>query len=56
MSMGLAFWIIFLIHLIYYGVSAYRSKDATAWAPWALLPIVLIGLLGWRVFGPPIHG
>lgn len=53
MTMSLAFWVIMLIYLVYHGVRAYQSKDVAAWS---LLPIVLIALLGWRVFGPPIQG
>ncbi len=53
MSLGLAFWILMLVWLVF-GV----------WNTWPnhilmggnLLLFVLIGLLGWHAFGPPIHG
>ncbi len=53
MSLGLAFYIIMLICLVF-GV----------WRDWPnhyavggnLMVFVLFLLIGWRVFGPPIHG
>ena len=53
MSMGLVFWILMLIWLVF-----------GLWHNWPNYPLVggnlllfiLIGLLGWKIFGAPIHG
>ena len=53
MSLGLAFWILMLVWLVF-----------VVWNTWPnhilmggnLLLFVLIGLLGWHAFGLPIHG
>jgi hypothetical protein len=59
MSIGLIFWIIMILWLLF--ALAWNFN----WAPAAaahgplgnsLLLFVLFLLLGWRVFGPPIHG
>ena len=54
MSKGLAFWIIWLIALIFggwlgygYGLNAYTGGN--------LISMVLFFLLGWQVFGFPIQ-
>lgn len=52
MPMGLAFWIIMLLWLIF-----------AIWRDWPNYPIVgfnatlfiLLGLLGWKVFGAPLQ-
>ena len=52
MTFGLAFWIIMLIWLVF-GI----------WYAWPnhmlvggnLMLFILMGLLGWKVFGPPLH-
>lgn len=54
MSMGLMYWILMLIWLVF-GLWWHWPS----WQPWIggnLLLFVLLLLLGWRVFGPPIHG
>lgn len=55
MSMGLVFWIIMLIWLIFWvGIWAYPG-----WPYWGhihpLIFWILLALLGWKVFGPMIH-
>jgi len=58
MSIGLIFWVIMLIWLIFAiawnngwaGVAAYGPLGNS------LLLFVLFLLLGWRVFGAPVHG
>lgn len=53
MSLGLCFWILMLIWLVFSGWTS-------GWAPRAmggsLLLFVLLLLLGWAQFGAPIHG
>ena len=53
MSIALLFWVLYLVALVF---SAYSSR--AAWPNWAgsgLLYFVLIGLLGWAVFGAAVH-
>jgi hypothetical protein len=54
MSFGLAFWILMLLWLVFGWF--YNSSPGTfgpyGWAGHSLLLFVLLGLLGWRVFGP----
>lgn len=57
MTAGLAYWILMLVWLVF-----------SAWAAWpagpggwksggpSLLLFILLVLLGWRTFGPPITG
>lgn len=56
MSLGLAFWIILLISFVFgcWSSLPLGSKPYSAWGG-NLLVFVLILLLGWKVFGPPIH-
>lgn len=54
MSMGLLYWILMLLWLVF-GLWWHWP----AWQGWAggnLFTFVLFLLLGWKIFGPPIHG
>lgn len=53
MSIGLLFWIIMVVWLLF---GAYTNRATLgAWAGSGLMLWVLLALLGWRVFGPAIH-
>lgn len=55
MPLGLAFWIIMLIWLVFGGL-VHFGIVAGAWAGVStLLLFVLFALLGWRVFGAPLQ-
>ena len=58
MSLGLAFWILMLIWLIFGLVSGYQPGLVGGYGFYGhtLLLFVLLGLLGWHAFGAPIHG
>lgn len=54
MTIGLCFWILMLIWLVF-----------NVWSTWplglkqgggSLLLFIVLALLGWKVFGPAIHG
>ncbi len=53
MSLGLMFWIIILVLIIFFGTFytgyAYIGHYSN------LVELVLFCLLGWQVFGPPLH-
>lgn len=51
MPKGLAFWIIYLIAVILYGVLG-RPFDNRYWA--GFIVFLLLGIIGWATFGPPI--
>jgi hypothetical protein len=55
MTLGLAFWIIMLIWLVFGGLLHFGFVTA-AWAGAStLLLFVLFVLLGWQVFGAPLR-
>jgi len=56
MTLGLAFWILMLIWLVF-GVAVhggYVAGGAVGWGS-TLLLFMLFLLLGWRVFGAPLQ-
>jgi len=57
MTFALLFWILMLFWLVYGWF--YNSAPATfgtyGWAGHSLLLFVLLGLLGWGVYGAPVH-
>jgi hypothetical protein len=57
MSLGLAFYILMLIWLVFGFAWNYGTIPGT-YGPWGhtILLFVLLLLLGWQVFGPPLHG
>lgn len=57
MSFGLVFWILMLLWLVLGCWSNRASIKAGAFSGLGggLLLFILLLLLGWKVFGPPIH-
>jgi hypothetical protein len=55
MSRGLLFWILMILWALSALFGARLYPDYAIYASTALL-LVLFTLLGWQVFGPPIHG
>lgn len=54
MSLALLFWILYIIALVF---SLYQNRAAfPAWAGGSLVQFILIGVLGWAVFGAAIKG
>lgn len=53
MTFALTFYVLMLIWFVYGAAST-----NTGWPAWGgnLLLFLLILILGWRAFGPPIHG
>jgi len=58
MSLGLAFWIIILIWLLlgFYGNVAPNGVIQWPVLGGTLILFILLVLLGWKAFGPPLHG
>lgn len=56
MSIGLAFWILMLVWLVFGAYGAWHQSGGVWNWGGSLLTFVLFLLLGWRVFGPPLHG
>lgn len=54
MSIALLFWIVYLIALVFGIGMADRARPY--WYGYPLLLMVMLFLIGWRVFGFPIHG
>ena len=56
MSLGLCFWILMLLWLVL-GLYVAWTVPATHYiAGGNLMLFLLLLLLGWKVFGPPLHG
>jgi hypothetical protein len=53
MTLGLAFWILMLLWLVFGVWHAYPNYFLVGGS---LLLFILLLLLGWKVFGAPIHG
>jgi hypothetical protein len=59
MSLGLIFWILMLIWLVFGLVWNWPGGGAVGpWGPIGntILLFILFLLLGWHAFGPPVHG
>jgi hypothetical protein len=56
MTLGLCFWILMLIWAVF-SLALHFGYAAGLYAGGVdvILLFVLFGLLGWQVFGPPIH-
>ena len=55
MPAGIWFWIIYMVLFLFCGVLYYPfTPDVRRSAGVSFVVLVLIGLLGWGVFGPPI--
>ncbi len=55
MTIQLLFWVIFVVSLLFGGYSNRAGEKFGAWLRNDLIFWILIGLLGWQVFGPAIH-
>ena len=53
MSLGLAFWILMLLWLVFGAWWAWPNHYALGGN---LMLFILLLLLGWKVFGAPVHG
>jgi hypothetical protein len=52
--MGILFWVIMIVALLFFGLGHF---GVVAWGFFGagLVVFVLLALLGWKVFGPPIQ-
>lgn len=57
MSLGLAYWILMLVWLVF-GLAYHGGYLVGPYGVWgfSLLLFILLLLLGWQVFGAPLHG
>ena len=56
MSVGLAFWVLMLIWAVFGIFIHFYPGTAYGVIGNSVLIFVLFLLLGWKVFGPPLHG
>lgn len=56
MSLGLAFWIIILILIVFFGALLGGVIHPTYYGAGNWVELILFILLGWAVFGPPLRG
>jgi hypothetical protein len=56
MTAGIWFWIFFVISIVFSGGWYWRNQAILQpYGPFSLIFFILIGLLGWGVFGAPIR-
>lgn len=57
MSIGVLFWVLIILSVIFGGWSSWPDSKAPGFvrSGGSLLTLVLIALLGWRVFGAALH-
>ena len=53
MTLTIAFWGLYIIGILFGGIFVDRAKPY--WFGIPLLNAILFAILGWQVFGPPIH-
>jgi hypothetical protein len=56
MTKRLAFWILMLLWAVFGLAWHFAMFGPVAIWGLALIPFLLLGLLGWAVFGPPLQG
>jgi hypothetical protein len=61
MARGLIFWIIMLVWFVFFMLSNFGGAQLGSYAHGVVvtsnvLDFVLFLLLGWQVYGPPVHG
>jgi hypothetical protein len=58
LTLGFLFWLIWILCLIFGGVGVLRTDPAGRWhfGGFSLVLWILLGLLGWQVFGSPLKG
>ena len=55
MSAGQWFWIVYVICFLFGGFWCGFWPDNRRWAWPGVIVFILLGLLGWGIFGPPIR-
>lgn len=55
MGAGIWFWIIYIVIFLFGGFFGYRDERYRGYLGPGFVVYILIGLLGWGVFGPPIR-
>lgn len=57
MTWSILWWVLYIVGFLIgcYGASRCTPENRINWAP-GLLVYILIGLLGWAVFGPVVNG
>ena len=56
MNIGLAFWIIMLVWFVFFLAWHFGALGTYGPLGSTILLFILFLLLGWKVFGPPLHG
>jgi hypothetical protein len=54
MTLGLRFWILMLLWVVFYGIWWKSAPQPWPMAGMSAVPFILFLVLGWQVFGSPI--
>jgi len=55
MNLGLAYWVLMLVWLAF-GLALHLGYVSSVWGGFNIvLLFILFALVGWQVFGPPLH-
>jgi hypothetical protein len=57
MSLGILFWILMLLCLVFGWYSNYGAGPNWRYGPFGgmIIVLILLGILGWHDFGAPVH-
>jgi hypothetical protein len=55
MTLGLCYWVLMLIWLVFGALVHFGMAGAYGLVGNSILLFILFLLLGWQVFGPPLH-
>lgn len=55
MTLGLAYWVIMLVWLVFGALTHFGYVPGWGIGVSTVLLFVLFVLLGWQIFGPPLH-
>jgi hypothetical protein len=58
MTLSILFWVLYIVFLIFSLWTGYVPDQPYPFTRWggSVVIFILVGILGWAVFGAPVHG